>query len=156
MQHVSQLANQASPSEQPKLDAGSSSANQPNARLMVNLWERLNHIYPNKFSAACGISAVHDNGALTDVAQTWASGLHGISGKQLAVGLGVVIASGREWPPSLPEFRVMCLPARRDPIHRDYIALPRPAQDTNVVENSLRAMRDALAGSFCPVTAGKR
>lgn len=116
--------------------------------MMVNLWERLNHIYPGKFSAACGINAVHDNGTLTDVAQTWAGGLSGITGKQLAIGLGVAIASGREWPPSLPEFRLMCLPARRDPIHRDYVSLPRPPQDPNVIENSLASIHALLSGKL--------
>nr|WP_255703327.1 hypothetical protein [Lysobacter sp. GX 14042] len=40
---------------------------------------------------------------------TWASGLAGLTGAQLAHGLQACLASSEPWPPTLPEFRSMCL-----------------------------------------------
>lgn len=42
-------------------------------------------------------------------AQTWASGLAGVTPAQLAAGLSAAIASASPWPPTLPEYRAMCL-----------------------------------------------
>ena len=39
---------------------------------------------------------------------TWAVGLSGLSGQQLAEGLRSCVASSDPWPPTLPEFRAMC------------------------------------------------
>jgi hypothetical protein len=40
---------------------------------------------------------------------TWAKGLIGTTPKQLAHGLEACITRNDEWPPTLPEFRAMCL-----------------------------------------------
>lgn len=40
---------------------------------------------------------------------TWAAGLAGLTGPQLADGLRAAVASSDPWPPTLPEFRAMCL-----------------------------------------------
>lgn len=42
-------------------------------------------------------------------AKTWSKGLSGLSGRQLADGLAACIASADPWPPTLPQFRMMCL-----------------------------------------------
>ncbi len=119
--------------------------------MIVNLWERLTHLYGHKFSAAFGESAANPDGSLTDVAQTWAGGLRGITGAQLAQGLRACIESGDEWPPALPAFRKRCL--ERAPLyHHDvagradlaYVALPRPASTPEQREECLRRMRAAL------------
>lgn len=39
---------------------------------------------------------------------TWAAGLAGLTGEQLARGLEACIATSEPWPPTLPEFRVLC------------------------------------------------
>jgi hypothetical protein len=44
-----------------------------------------------------------------DAARTWASALAGLTGEQLATGLRACVAEGREFPPSAPRFRGMCL-----------------------------------------------
>lgn len=49
-----------------------------------------------------------DSGNLTDVAQTWASGLAGFNGIAIAGALHSCVAAGDDWPPSLPVFRRMC------------------------------------------------
>ncbi len=120
--------------------------------MIVNLWERLTHLYGHKFSAAFGESAANPDGSLTEVAHTWAGGLRGITGAQLAVGLRQCILSGTEWPPSLPEFRAMCLPKRGPLCHQNiagradlaYVALPRRALTPEQREEYLEKMRAAL------------
>ena len=80
---------------------------------------------------------------------TWRKGLAGLTPTQIGAGLVKCLerrpAAGEEdWPPTLNEFRAMCLPERVPAIHRDYIALPRPEQDPNAVDNALTKMRAAL------------
>ena len=156
MRHVSQHLTQGRVSRKEPVhrDASSSnvSASSPNARMIVNLWERLTHLYGHKFSAAFGESAANPDGSLTDVAQTWAGALRGITGAQLAAGLRTCIGSGDAWPPSLPEFRAMCLPKRVPLCHQNitgradlaYIALPPPALTPKQREEYLEKMRAAL------------
>lgn len=43
------------------------------------------------------------------VGDTWAAGLVGLSGAQLAKGLEACITSSDPWPPSLPDFRARCV-----------------------------------------------
>lgn len=44
-----------------------------------------------------------------EAADTWAVGLADMTGAQLAQGLQACARSGPAWPPTLPEFRCMCL-----------------------------------------------
>ena len=74
---------------------------------MSNLWERMGHIFGHKFTSTYGEIAFID-GNLTEVAKTWASGLRGITGEQIANGLRECINCGESWPPTLPEFVSMC------------------------------------------------
>lgn len=60
-------------------------------------------IYGHKWTSAYGDNP--NEGAAT----TWAKGLGGIQPRQLADGLRNCLASADPWPPSLPEFRAMCL-----------------------------------------------
>ena len=48
--------------------------------------------------------------SISDLRDTWAAGLAGISGQELAAGLRAAAAS--KWPPTLPEFAAMCQPWR--------------------------------------------
>ena len=49
------------------------------------------------------------DGRLTEVARTWVSGLAGITGEQIAVGLMACCDMSDSWPPTLPGFRAACL-----------------------------------------------
>lgn len=60
-------------------------------------------IYGHRWTSAYGDNP--NEGA----AQTWAKGLGGILPRQLADGLRNCLASADPWPPTLPEFRAMCL-----------------------------------------------
>lgn len=39
---------------------------------------------------------------------SWGKGLAGITPEQIGVGLDQILKDGESWPPSLPEFRMMC------------------------------------------------
>lgn len=67
------------------------------------LWVRMAEIYGHRWTSAYGDNP--NEGA----ALTWAKGLGGIAPQQLADGLRACIASSEPWPPTLPEFRGMCL-----------------------------------------------
>lgn len=61
-------------------------------------------IYGHRWTASFGADPDPDGAA-----GTWAKGLAGINPVQLADGLKACIASSDPWPPTLPEFRAMCL-----------------------------------------------
>jgi hypothetical protein len=108
------------------------------------LFKRFQAIYGHKFTSRIdGIEQL--------AVREWALGLTGLTGRQIKTGIGKCLTRNLapdtdDWPPTPAEFRAMCLPEKRDPIHRDYIALPRPPQDPSVMESSLANMRAALAG----------
>lgn len=69
---------------------------------MRRLWQRMAEIYGHKWTSAYG----EDAGA--SAGQTWAKGLAGLTGTQIAFGLSAALASADEWPPTLPKFRALC------------------------------------------------
>ena len=116
MQKLGTLINQVSQNA-PQTPAKSGSAptyHPATDRLMASLWERLAHIYGHKFTATFGVSAIVD-GELSAVAKTWASGLSGISGEEIAKGLHAMCERADAWPPTLPEFRAACLGKKSGP-----------------------------------------
>lgn len=62
-------------------------------------------IYAHRWTAPHGESPDHPASS----AETWAKGLAGITGEQLAAGLRACITRADEWPPTLPAFRALCL-----------------------------------------------
>jgi len=69
---------------------------------------RMLSIYGHKWSSHLGV-ADDGTGALTDAAKTWQKGLAGITVEQIKHGFDVLIFKNHDWPPSLPEFRELCL-----------------------------------------------
>lgn len=65
---------------------------------MDKLWMKMTRIYGHKWSSI----AESDDG-------TWVAGLRGITPDQVAAALGRLVTMAREWPPTLPEFRKLCL-----------------------------------------------
>lgn len=61
-------------------------------------------IYGHRWTSAYGDSTEADGAA-----GTWAKGLAGVTPSQLADALKACITSSDPWPPTLPEFRAMCL-----------------------------------------------
>lgn len=77
-------------------------------------------MYPNKWRSAMGESPHHPEklengepnpraGELTIYADTWAKGLAGLSGEQLATGLEACLTRAGDWFPEIQEFRELCL-----------------------------------------------
>jgi hypothetical protein len=64
----------------------------------------MTEIYGHRWSATFGESTDGNSAA-----ETWAKGLAGVTGPQLADGLKACITSSDPWPPTLPQFRSMCL-----------------------------------------------
>lgn len=61
-------------------------------------------IYLHRWTAAAGeVPSEGPAGAL------WARGLRGLTDAQVRHGIAACVASGDDWPPSLPAFRAMCL-----------------------------------------------
>lgn len=140
MDHISKIANKALRNEQPQQEKNGSAITD---KTIINLWERMNHIYGHKFSATYGESAVKGN-ELTATARTWQTGLRGVTGEQIAAGLHECIDCGESWPPALPEFVKMCRGKRVNEFGIDYI--PEYHREVNRVspENRLSSTeRDA-------------
>lgn len=66
-------------------------------------------IYGHKWVTAFGESPENGAGRLTIAGDTWKRGLAGLAERQVASGLQACVASNEPWPPTLPEFRAMCL-----------------------------------------------
>ena len=62
-------------------------------------------IYAHRWTAPHGESPDAENSS----AGTWAKGLAGLTGRQLGAGLEACITRADPWPPTLPEFRALCL-----------------------------------------------
>lgn len=71
--------------------------------LLRRLWQRMSEIYGHRWVSSYGDDAGASPG------RTWASGLAGLDAPQIARGLSGCMASAEAWPPSLPEFRRLCL-----------------------------------------------
>ena len=100
---------------------------------MSNLWERLGHIYGHKFTSTYGETA-YDNCELTEAAKTWASGLRGLTGEQIANGLRECVDCGEAWPPTLPEFVKMCKGSSLNGFGLDYV--PECYREAPIVDES--------------------
>jgi hypothetical protein len=80
---------------------------------------------------------------------TWRKGLAGLTPEQIGQGLVKCLErkpppGEEDWPPTLTEFRAMCLPEVVPAIHRDYVALPRPAVDPERIQQHIVTMREML------------
>lgn len=76
---------------------------------IAKLWIELAATYGHKF-ASFGES---DGG-------TWLRGLCGLSPNQIAIGFNRLIDELRDWPPSLPEFKKLCIGANESEL-KEYI-----------------------------------
>lgn len=107
---------------------------------MGQVWQRMAAMYGHRWTSNYG---PEDDG-------TWRKGLSGLTTDQIGQGLVKCLvrkpeAGEQDWPPTLNEFRALCLPERIPAIHRDYVALPKPPQDKDVIEKSLAKIKAALA-----------
>lgn len=73
------------------------------------LWARMASIYGYRWNSSYDASPEDDAGELTVAGDTWQRGLLGITERQVGAGIAACIASSDPWPPTLPEFRALCL-----------------------------------------------
>lgn len=102
---VTAAARALSKPPQPKSAAPLSALPPQTMANMAKLWRRMVEIYGHRWTAVHGLSVDADGSSAT----TWAKGLSGITGQQLAAGLEACIVRADSWPPTLPEFRELCL-----------------------------------------------
>jgi hypothetical protein len=110
----------------------------------------MTQIYGHRWLSSYGDSA--DEGRLSETAMIWKKGLRGVTSKQIAEGLAQCLEQGDPWPPSLPEFRLLCLgnniqhkqnaAAYRRP---KCLALPKPRPSRDHARPYLQAIRKALS-----------
>ena len=70
-------------------------------RTIRKLWALMTDAFGHRWVSAHGE---------IDSGGTWARGLAGLTGADIARGMSRVVASGVDWPPGLPEFRALCEP----------------------------------------------
>ena len=106
-------------------------------RHIDRLWERMTKIYGHKWVSSYGVA---DDGS-------WLAGLHDVAPALICYGLEKCRVGENAWPPSLPEFRAMCLAKPRienAAMYRQFKALPRPAADREKIKTQLDMMRDRM------------
>jgi hypothetical protein len=86
--------------DSPKPASGSSRLPAP---VLAELWVRMLAIYGYRWESAYGRAP---EGVAAD---TWAAGLTGLQPREIGTGFDACLTSSDGWPPSLPEFRAMCL-----------------------------------------------
>lgn len=136
MKQIGQLM-QSAKSDKP---TPSASADMLSEEQMGKLWERMAEMYGHRWTSSYGVE---------DTNGTWRKGLAGLTPQQIGAGLVACLQrvprdGAEDWPPTLAEFRAMCLPPKINPIHRDFVALPRPVVDPEKVKDSIAKMRAIL------------
>lgn len=80
-----------------------------------HIWKRMLSIYGHKWASHLGVASL-ESGLLSDAAKTWQQGLAGITVEQIKHGFDVLIFKSHDWPPSLPEFRKLCLSGSKEDV----------------------------------------
>lgn len=81
-------------------------ANLPPNHPIWELWQRLTEMYGHRWTSQQG----------EDPNDTWLRGLADVTPKQFGAGLRACCNSGEGWPPTLPEFRALCVGGSPDGI----------------------------------------
>lgn len=80
---------------------------------------------------------------------TWLKGLSDVSVEQIKHGLEKIRVSDEGWPPSLPEFRTLCLVAHAEQVRKPYRpdrSLPWSNCSKDVAERELAKMKKVVHG----------
>ena len=96
----------------------------------------------------------YGHGWMDEVMQAWAVQLGGFNGPTIKAALQSAIDSGREWPPTLPEFKALCRQYNR-PEHQQ-AALPAPGNghtDAETARKNLARIHEMLASAVKRVPA---
>ena len=101
-----------------------------------------------RFSAAWGaqkVGVMFPSESHDEVKTLWAAQLARFEPETLRHALQAAIDSGREWPPTLPEFVGICQrSAIERKAHAPAVALPMPKADPEVAERAMRAVSETV------------
>lgn len=75
---------------------------------MSRFWQRMAALYGHRWSSSMG-DVLDAKGKLSSAAKVWQQGLKGLTLAQLGSGFEALATSDFFWPPSLPEFRALCV-----------------------------------------------
>ena len=76
--------------------------------LVALIWRRMIILYDSKFTSKMGLG-IDDNGFLTEAASVWGDELSGVELPDLKHGFSQLRLNYPDWPPSVLEFRSLCL-----------------------------------------------
>jgi hypothetical protein len=93
-----------------------------NDKIIAHVWTRMTAIYGHKWVSPMGI-AVDGMGILTDAAKTWQKGLSGVSVDGIRTAFSTLVTKNYDWPPSLPEFRKLCLGKGDAPVLDEVVSM---------------------------------
>jgi hypothetical protein len=118
-------------------------------RVMHRLWRRMGELYGHRWVSAYGTL---DDGAY----ETWKKALADVAPEQIADGLAGCLKRADGWPPTLPEFRRLCIPPAPEPVQDMHKmkpkALPEPkdakAKRMAFGLESVKAMQTMLRGGY--------
>lgn len=115
--------------------------------VMDRLWTRMAAIYGHRWNSSFGI--IGESGY-----ETWRAGLGDLTPSQIRKAVGQCVQSAEGWPPTLPEFRAMCLHGDQDE-HRahaemyrrpEFLALPKAKPSYDKARPFVQSLRAHLGG----------
>lgn len=77
-------------------------------KVMAKIWQRMAAIYGHKWTSHLGVASDAE-GKLSESAKVWKQGLIGVTLDQVKYGFTALVIKHHDWPPSLPEFRKLCV-----------------------------------------------
>lgn len=109
---------------------------------MGQLWERMAEMYGHRWTSSYGTE---------DANGTWRKGLAGLTPQQIGAGLVACLKrrprdGEDDWPPTLNEFRAMCLP--RKEFVGTFRRLPELKATVEKAEPEITKMRAAIRGQY--------
>lgn len=122
--------------------APSAAPQQPSPRALADrVFARFVAMYGSQKVGAMWADANHD-----EVREMWANAIARYSPQSIAVAIRDLVESGREWPPTLPEFVELC---RRGAVsrraHAPAVALPLPKAAPEIVARAVMDVADAVS-----------
>lgn len=88
-------------------------------------------------------SAFPNDAAISVAKAEWGKRLAGLTNEQISRGLDVLAESGKEWPPSIPEFRGMCLSVDEQALAPMY----NPWRRDRAITDEAQVIRNRIAAS---------
>lgn len=111
MQHVAQLSSAALKQRPHSTTTVSETpaGKEPPSIVLRRLWERMGMLFGHKWVSVYGTCPQRESGELNLAGDTWARALVGLSSAQIGAGVTACLEQALEWPPSVGEFRALCL-----------------------------------------------